>query len=68
MVFRSLSGSDASEAKIAVTVVPMFAPSVSGYILLMCSTPTPTSGVMAEVKMELLCTSMVSPAPMKMAR
>ena len=51
-----------------VAVVPMLEPRVRGYILSNDITPTPTSGVIAEVKIELLCTTKVIAAPIRMAR
>ena len=50
-----------------VAVVPILEPRVSGNIRLMWITPTPTSGVMADVKMDELCTSTVRPAPSRIA-
>ena len=41
-------------AKIAVMVVPKFAPSVSGYIRSTVIRPIPTNGVNADVNTELL--------------
>ena len=58
---------DARAARMAVKVVPMLAPSVSGYMRSRCRIPTPTSGVRADVKTELLCTNIVKPAPINMA-
>ena len=52
---------------IPVAVVPMLEPSVSGYILSKWMTPTPTRGVMADVKIDELCTRIVIPAPSRMA-
>jgi hypothetical protein len=43
------------DARMAVMVVPMLAPRVSGYMRSMCTTPTPTRGVNADVKMDELC-------------
>ena len=65
--WRSLVLSFAIAAIIPVVVVPMFAPSVSGYIRSMLTTPTPTRGVMADVKIELDWTKIVRPMPMTMA-
>lgn len=60
--------SDAIAARIAVHVVPIFEPRVSGYILSSVITPTPTRGVSAEVKMLDDCTSIVMRAPIRIAR
>ena len=58
----------ARAARMPVVVVPMFEPRVRGYILSILITPTPTSGVILEVNTELLCTTIVSPQPTRMAR
>ena len=58
----------ASAAKIAVVVVPIFAPNVNGYILSIDTTPMPTNGVIADVNTELDCTRMVKPVPIRMAK
>merc|ERR1719240_880159 len=44
--------------------VPMFAPSTVGYMRSILITPTPTSGVSADVVMDEDCTQMVMPRPM----
>lgn len=54
-------------AMMPVAVVPRFDPRVSGYMRSSVMTPMPTSGVIAEVKMELLWTMKVQTAPMRMA-
>jgi len=57
----------ASAARRPVPVVPMLEPRVSGYMRSILIMPIPTSGVRAEVKTELLCTSTVMRAPASMA-
>ena len=59
---------DAKAARMPVAVVPMFAPNVNGNARSKVITPTPMRGVIAEVKIELDCSNMVMPAPIKMAR
>lgn len=66
--FGRLWGSLARAASKPVAVVPMFAPRVRGNARSRDTTPTPIRGVMADVKMELDCTSIVMPAPIKMAK
>lgn len=66
--FGMASSLCAKAAKMAVVVVPILAPSVSGYILSMATTPMPTSGVRADVNTELDCTKIVRPVPIRMAR
>lgn len=58
----------ANAAIMAVVVVPMLAPSVSGYALSMVITPMPIRGVIVDVNTELLCTMNVMAAPTRMAR
>lgn len=62
------SASCASADKIPVIVVPILEPRVRGYIRSSSITPMPTSGVKVEVKIELLCTRMVKPAPKRSAK
>lgn len=62
------SASWASDASMAVKVVPMLEPSVRGYILSIVMTPTPTRGVRADVNMLDDWTRMVNNAPISMAR
>jgi len=57
----------AKAAKMEVVVVPILAPSVSGYILSIDIIPIPTNGVRAEVKMELDWTRKVRPVPITIA-
>ena len=42
------------DANNAVTVVPIFAPSVKGYICLSVNTPAPASGIIVDVVMDEL--------------
>lgn len=51
-------------ASMEVTVVPIFAPSVRGYIWSTVTTPTPTSGVKTDVVTLELCTAIVMAHPM----
>lgn len=67
ILFSSLSPELAMAASRPVAVVPMLEPRVNGYIRSRVMTPTPTSGVRAEVKTELLWTKKVMPAPTRMA-
>ena len=59
---------EAIAASMLVAVVPMLAPRVRGKTRSMWMTPIPTRGVKVDVKMELLCTKNVTPAPIKMAK
>jgi len=52
-------------AKIAVMVVPIFAPRVNGYTCLRVSTPAPARGTMVEVVIDELCTIIVNSIPNK---
>ena len=63
----NLSPEAAIAAKSPVAVVPMLDPRVIGYTLSIRIIPIPTKGVKAEVKTELLWTSMVIPAPTQIA-
>mmetsp|Transcript_19754 Transcript_19754/g.54936 ORF Transcript_19754/g.54936 Transcript_19754/m.54936 type:complete len:329 (+) Transcript_19754:240-1226(+) len=65
---RALVPSVTKAERMAVPVVPMLAPRVSGSICSRRRTPIPTSGVSAEVVMEEDWTTMVIPAPSTMAR
>jgi hypothetical protein len=47
-------GLSVRDANNAVTVVPMFAPNVKGYICLSVSTPAPAKGIIVEVVMDEL--------------
>jgi hypothetical protein len=60
-------GSEAIAANRPVPVVPILEPKVKGYMRSKETTPSPTSGVSAEVKTELDCIKNVTPAPMAMA-
>jgi hypothetical protein len=57
---------ETSAAIIDVIVVPMFAPSVRGYICCRETMSNPTSGVKTEVVTLELCTAMVRPQPIIM--
>ena len=46
-----------------VIVVPIFDPNVNGYMRSIVMIPRPTSGVNVDVKIELLCTSIVNIQP-----
>ena len=50
-----------------MNVVPILAPRVRGYILSIVTTPTPTNGVSADVKMLEEFSNMVNIAPINMA-
>ena len=55
-------------AKIAVMVVPIFAPRVKGYTCLSVSTPAPARGTMVEVVIDELWTMKVKSIPNKIPR
>ena len=55
-------------AKIAVMVVPIFAPIVNGYICLSVRTPAPARGTMVDVVIDELCTIIVKITPNKIPR
>ena len=57
-----------SAARMAVTVVPMLAPSVKGHICSRRKTPIPTRGVRAKVVIEEDRTNMIMAAPKMIAR
>ena len=57
----------ASEASIAVTVVPMLAPSVNGNTCSNVRIPAPIRGMISDVVIELLCTNTVITTPKAMA-
>lgn len=59
---------DASAANRPVAVVPMLEPKVSGYMRSSLISPMPTIGVNVDVKMELLWTRIVKPAPTRRDR
>ena len=54
-------------AKSAVTVVPIFAPSVNGKICLNVKTPAPAKGTTKEVVIDELCTIIVIMIPNSIA-
>lgn len=56
------------DARRPVNVVPIFAPSVKGNICSSWRAPIPTNGVRTDVVIEELCTRMVRPHPIRIAK
>ena len=52
-----------NDARRAVTVVPVFAPRVYGYICCNVRIPAPARGIIRDVLIELLCTNAVTTVP-----